>query len=103
LGSVHALTSSGEFVIASNTGSQLPHVAFTSPNLIFIVSTKKIVSTLDQALNRLTKYVIDLEDQRMMNAYKSHTADNKILIFKGENPMTNRSIVFILVAQDLGF
>lgn len=36
LGSVHALVQSGEFVVASNTGSQLPHVVFTSPNLIFV-------------------------------------------------------------------
>src|SRR3990167_7298171 len=43
IGSVHALTEDGEFIIASNTGSQLPHVVFTSPNLIFVVSTKKIV------------------------------------------------------------
>ncbi|MEK9182459.1 MAG: LUD domain-containing protein, partial [Patescibacteria group bacterium] len=33
LGSVHALAETGEFVIASNTGSQLPHIVFTSPNL----------------------------------------------------------------------
>jgi len=42
LGSVHALAETGEFVIASNTGSQLPHIVFTSPNLIFVVSTKKL-------------------------------------------------------------
>src|SRR3989344_3638803 len=35
LGSVHALAETGEFIIASNTGSQLPHVVFSSPNLIF--------------------------------------------------------------------
>jgi len=29
LGSVHGLSETGEFVIASNTGSQLPHVVFT--------------------------------------------------------------------------
>ena len=50
LGSVHALTETGEFLIASNTGSQLPHIVFTSPNLIFVVSTKKIVPTLADAM-----------------------------------------------------
>ncbi len=42
LGSVHALAETGEFIIASNSGSQLPHIVFTSPNLLFVVSTKKL-------------------------------------------------------------
>src|SRR3989338_4402628 len=37
LGSVHALMETGEFLVASNSGSQLPHVVFTSKNLIFVV------------------------------------------------------------------
>ena len=53
LGSVHALTEDGEFVIASNTSSQLPHVVYNSPNLIFVVSTKKIVPALEIAMRRL--------------------------------------------------
>src|SRR5258708_31608955 len=35
LGSVHAVAQSGEFVVASASGSQLAHIVFTSPNLIF--------------------------------------------------------------------
>ena len=46
LGSVHALSETGEFLIASNTGSQLPHIVFTSPNVIFIVGAQKIIPTL---------------------------------------------------------
>lgn len=103
LGSVHALSSTGEFVIASNTGSQLPHIVFTSQNLIFVVSTKKIVESLTLALQRLEEYVMPLEDERLMKEYKAHTADNKILIFKGENAMKKRTVTFILVAEDLGF
>src|SRR6266478_2357503 len=38
LGSVHGLAETGEFVVASNSGSQLPHIVFTSPNLILVVS-----------------------------------------------------------------
>src|SRR5487761_2201177 len=37
MGSVHALTEGGEMLIASNSGSQLPHLAYTSPNLILVV------------------------------------------------------------------
>ena len=103
LGSVHALVQNGVFVIASNTGSQLPHVVFTSNNLIFVVSTKKIVSTLDDAMKRLYDHVVKLEDERMMKAYNAHTAANKVLIFNGESAIKNRKITFLLVTEDLGF
>ena len=54
LGSVHALLSeTGELVIASNSGSQLPHLVFTSPNIILVVGTQKITSTLDEAIKHL--------------------------------------------------
>lgn len=103
LGSVHALAETGEFVIASNTGSQLPHIVFTSPNLIFVVSTKKIEPTLKAAMARLEGYVVPLEDQHMMEKYHVGTALNKVVIFRGEYPMANRKIKFILVKENLGF
>lgn len=103
LGSVHALAETGEFVIASNTGSQLPSIVFTSPNLIFVVSTKKIVTSLDVAMKRLYEHVIPLEEVNMRQRYGVGTAPNKILIFNGENPMIGRKVRMILVAEDLGF
>jgi L-lactate utilization protein LutB len=103
LGSVHALAETGEFVIASNSGSQLPHIVFTSPNLIFVVSTKKIVPTLKDATERLYDHVIPLEDVRLMGVYKVHTNPNKVLVFNGENPMMGRKVRMILVGEDLGY
>ena len=103
LGSVHALTEKGEFIIASNTGSQLPHIVFTSPNLIFVVSTKKIVSTLADAMKRLEDHVVLLEDKSIMEKFNIHTMLSKIVIFKRENPMMGRKVRMILVDEDLGF
>ncbi|OGM13639.1 hypothetical protein A3A76_02975 [Candidatus Woesebacteria bacterium RIFCSPLOWO2_01_FULL_39_23] len=103
LGSVHALTEDGEFVIASNTSSQLPHVVYNSPNLIFVVSTKKIVPALEIAMRRLEDYVYPLEDKASMAKYNSHTGLNKVLIFKGEVTSSTRKINFILVNENLGF
>lgn len=103
LGSVHALIENGDFVIASNTGSQLPHIVYTSPHLIFVVSTKKIVPTLGEALNRLEKHVIPLEQKHMMAKYGINTALNKLLVFKGENPTQNRTIQMLLVEEAIGF
>ncbi len=103
LGSVHALAETGEFIIASNTGSQLSHVVFTSQNLIFVASTKKIVPTLLDAMDRLRVHVMPLEEVHMQEKYGFSTAANKILTFAGENGMMGRKIRIILVNEDLGF
>lgn len=103
LGSVHGLAENGEFIVASNTGSQLPHVVYTSPNLIFVVGTQKIVPTLADAINRLEEYVVPLEDKHMQDLYGVHTHISKLLLFKDESPMNNRTIHIILVNEQLGF
>lgn len=103
LGSVHALAQNGEFVIASNTGSQLPHIVYSSPHLIFVVSTKKITTTLDQAMERLERHVVPQEDQRMKDAYGMGTMLSKIVIFKKENKIMGRNVTMILVNENVGF
>jgi L-lactate utilization protein LutC len=103
LGSVHALAETGEFVIASNTGSQMPHIVFSSPNLVFVVSAKKVVPTLPDAMKRLMEHVVPLEDKHMQEKYGVGTAVNKIITFNNENPMMGRKVRMILVNEDLGF
>lgn len=103
LGSVHAVTEEGELVIASNTGSQLPHLAYTSPNLILVVSTQKIVPDIAAAFERLKKHVIPLEDEHMQKLYGMGTQHNKTTVLHGESPMMNRSATVILVKEKLGF
>jgi hypothetical protein len=71
LGSVHALAATGEMIIASNTGSQLPHLAFTSPNIILVVGAQKITSDLPAAFTRLEEVVVPLEDARSQKASSS--------------------------------
>lgn len=103
LGSVHALTETGEFIVASNTASQLPSVVYNAQNLIFVVSTKKIVPNLSLALKRVEEYVYPLENKHMTDLYGSGTQINKILIFKGESSYSSRKITLLLVEEDLGF
>lgn len=103
LGSVHGLTEDGKMLIASNSGSQLPHLAFTSPNLILVVSTQKIVPTLHDAMDRLEKQVIPLEDARMKAAYGYGTMLNKTLVLHKENPALGRKVHVLLVEEKLGF
>lgn len=103
LGSVHALTEEGEFIVASNTGSQLPHIVFSSPNLILVVGTQKIVPTMEEAMRRLKEYVVPKENEHMMQKYGVGTNLSKIVIFRKEVPINQRTIRMILVKEELGF
>jgi L-lactate utilization protein LutC len=102
LGSVHAITQSGQVVIASATGSQLSSYVYASNNVIWVVGTQKIVPNLEEGLRRIREYVFPLEDQRMKQAgYKGSTIA-KILIFEKET-MPFRKITLIFVKEKLGF
>src|SRR5258708_3093688 len=103
LGSVHALAGTGELVIVSASGSQFPHLAFTSPNLILVVGTQKIVPTLADAHKRISEYVFPLEDERMKTAGYPGSLLGKELILHKEHPMMGRKVHVILVNQKLGF
>lgn len=105
LGSVHALSQTGEYVVASNTASQLPHIVYSSPNLIFVVGAQKITETLPLALQRLEEYVIPLEDVRMKKVYgpQAGTRMSKTLIVRNESPFVGRKVRMIIVKEKLGF
>jgi hypothetical protein len=92
LGSAHAVTEDGEILIASNTGSQLPNIAYGSQNVVLVVGAHKIVKDLPEAFDRLNTRVIPLEDQRMQKAYGMGTKHNKSLILHGESAFNNRKI-----------
>ncbi len=102
LGSVHAIAETGEAVIASNTGSQLPSYVYTSKNVIWVVGTQKIVPTLEDAIKRVREHVFPLEDKRMKSLGYPGSNISKLLIFQKEiNP--GRKIILLLVNEKLGF
>lgn len=103
LGSVHAIAETGQFVIGSNSGSQLPHIVFTSPNLIFVVGAQKLTPNLDAALARVRDYVFPLEDKRMKEVGMGGSAISKLLIFEREQAFMGRKVHVIFVNQKLGF
>ena len=103
LGSVHAVAETGQLIIASNSGSQLPHIVFTSPNLIFVVGVQKIAPNLDAAIARVREYVLPLEDQRMKDVGMGGSFISKLLIFEKEQPFMNRKVHLIFVNEKLGF
>lgn len=103
LGSVHAVAETGQLIIASNSGSQLPHIVFTSPNLIFVVGAQKLTPNLDTALARVREYVLPLEDKRMKDAGMGGSAISKLLIFEREPVFMGRKVYVIFVNEKLGF
>jgi len=103
LGSVHAVAQTGQLVIASNSGSQLPHIVFTSPNLIFVVGLQKLTPSLDAALSRVREYVLPLEDKRMKDVGMGGSAISKLLIFEREQAFMKRKVNIIFIKEKLGF
>jgi L-lactate utilization protein LutB len=103
LGSAHAVAETGEMLIASNSGSQLPHIVFTSQNLIFVIGAQKIAPTLADAFDRLEKYVVPLEGERTKKVMGVGTYASKILIINKEQPFMGRKSHVILVNEKLGF
>ncbi len=102
LGSVHAVTKEGEILVASASGSQIPSYAFSSDNVIWVVSTKKIANNLDEAFQRVKEHIYPLEDQRMKNAGYEGSIIGKWFILEREI-LPNRKITLIFVNEDLGF
>ena len=103
LGSVHALAETGEIVIASNSGSQLPHIVFTSPNLIFVVGVQKIMPDLTAAMARVRDYALPLEDQRMKSIGYGGSAISKLVIVEREPSFSSRKMQVVIVSEKLGF
>jgi len=105
LGSVHAIAETGEILIASATGSQLPAYAFSSSHVIWVAGTHKITPSLETAFQRVREYVLPLEDQHMKQLYGNEARSfiGKLLIFEREAPYLHRTVNLVLVNEVLGF
>jgi L-lactate utilization protein LutC len=101
LGSVHAVTETGSLMAASMGGSQLgPYVAGAG-RVILVVGTQKIVSDLEEGLQRINEYSFPLEDARAQAAYGIHSGVNKVLIVNRE--IAPGRITVVLIDEVLGF
>jgi hypothetical protein len=100
LGSVHAVTRDGVLVIASASGSQLASFAWGAANVIFVVSTRKLVPDLDAARERIYQHSLKLEDARALAAYGQNSFVGKILEIHQELP---GRIHIVFVRRPVGF
>ncbi len=102
IGSVHAVTTDGKVLVASNTGSQMPAYVYGSAHVVWVVGAQKIVKDVGEGIKRIYDYVLPLESERAHKAYGVEASFvSKLLIFNREvNP---QRINIILVKEQLGF
>jgi hypothetical protein len=88
VGSVHAITETGSFLIASLTGSQLPAYAGGGGTVILVAGSQKIVKDVDEGMKRVQEYLIDRESERARKAYgldaSFRTHPSKVLLLNRE-------------------
>lgn len=100
VGSIQAITQTGQVLLASASGSQLSSAAAGAGQIIWVVGSQKLVRTLEEGLQRIQEYCLPLEDVRTRQVYGQPSAINKLLIVQGEH-IPGR-ITIILVKQPLG-
>ena len=100
LGSVHAVTRDGTLFIASASGSQLASYVWGAANVIFVVGAQKLVSSAEEARERIVEHSLPLEDARAYAAYGQNSQIGKILEIHQENP---GRIHVVLLRQSVGF
>lgn len=102
LGSVQAISQTGEIVLASAGGSQLAAYAFSSHNIIWVAGVQKIVPTLEDAIRRVREVCLPREDERMKSIGMPGSFIGKLLIFEREPVQLGRKVNLILVNETLG-
>jgi hypothetical protein len=100
LGSAHAITESGDIVVASATASQLGPYASGAGRLILVVGSQKIVRNLDEAMHRIEETVFPYEDAIVRERMNIGTFVGKILIIRRE--WVDGRTTVILVREAVG-
>lgn len=100
VGSVHAITETGKVLVASASGSQLPNYVYGASNVIWVVGAQKIVSDIEEAMERLETYTFPLEDKRALAAYGSHSVISKTLVYHKD---PHSRVRIIIVKESIGY
>lgn len=101
VGSVHAITETGQVLASSFGGSQLGAYAYGAAKVIWVVGTQKLVKNLDEGFRRIDEYSYPLEDARLLAALGIHSAVGKTLIVNRE--VVSGRVTVILVKEELGY
>jgi hypothetical protein len=100
LGSVQAITESGDLVIASASASQLGPYASGAGRLILLIGSQKIVHDLDEAMRRIEETVFPYEDAMVRERMNISTFIGKVLIIRRE--WVDGRVTVILIREPVG-
>ena len=101
IGSVQAVTETGQVLGIDATGSRQGGYVYSAKNVIWVVGVNKIVSHLEKAMKRLIEHCVPLEDARVKSTGGTGTFIGKIVIYEREG--LPQRISTILVKEKLGF
>jgi YkgG family uncharacterized protein len=100
LGSVQAITESGDLIVVSASASQLGPYASGAGRLILVVGSQKIVRDFDEAMRRIEETVFPYEDAIVRERLNIGTFIGKILIMRRE--WVDGRITVVLVREPVG-
>lgn len=100
LGSVQAVTESGDLVVVSASASQLGPYASGAGRVVLVVGSQKIVPDLERAFERIEKVVFPYEDALVRERLNISTFIGKVLIIRRE--WVDGRITVILVREPVG-
>jgi hypothetical protein len=101
VGSVHAVTESGQVLVASASGSQIAPYVAGAEKVFWVVGSQKLVKDLKAGLRRIELYSYPMEDARMHEVRNFPSMLAKVLIVYRE-PRPGRTAM-VLVREPIGF
>ncbi len=100
IGSVEAITESGQVLGADASGSRQGGYIYGAKKVIWVVGVNKIVSNLDVAFKRLYEHCLPLEDARMKSMGIPGAFVGKVVVYERE--FFPQRISTILIGEKLG-
>ena len=101
IGSVQAISETGEVVVASSSGSQIGAYAFGAKHVILVSGTQKICPSLSDAMSRVRGYSTDKHDEWLAEKGIGPAPIGKLLILEKETQLGRLTV--LLVREDLGW
>ena len=101
VGSVQAISASGEVIIASGSGSQIAAYVYGAKKVFWVAGIQKICQDLPSAIERVRGYALEKHDQWLQGYGRSAAPVGKLLIF--EHEQVKERVHMILVKETLGW
>ncbi|MCS5666369.1 MAG: lactate utilization protein [Dehalococcoidia bacterium] len=101
IGSVQAISETGEVVVASSSGSQIGAYAFGAKHVILVSGTQKICPSLSDAMSRVRGYSTDKHDEWLAEKGIGPAPIGKLLILEKETQLGRLTV--LLVRENLGW